>query len=152
MADDTKSLQEVMEYAIAKEQVARSMYEAAAEEVKSATARRVLEELAEAETGHEKALRGMDLSHIPERTPANIKDLRIAEFLEDVDLDEDADLQTVLVYAIKREEKSRDFYQAMAETCQEAEGKKLFLTLAAQEQAHKHRLEALYDDEILSEN
>ena len=152
MSTESKSLREILDYAIGKEHVAGAMYKAAAEEVKNASARSVLLELAEAEAGHEAALRTLDLSHIPERTPESIRDLRIAEFLDDVELDPDATLQTVLVYAIKREQKSRDFYQAMAETCQDPNAETLFLTLATQEQGHKQRLETLYDDEILSEN
>lgn len=152
MGDEAKSLREILQYAIAKEGVARAMYANAAEEVKDPSARRLLADLAQAEGRHEKALQDLDASRIPEKAPEDISDLRIAEFLEDVELDAHADLQTVLVYAMKREQKSRDFYEAMANEWQDPEAKKLFATLAAQEQEHKRVLETIYDDEILAQD
>ena len=152
MGKDVKSLQEILEYAIAKEQVARAMYANASEQAENASVRRVLSGLALAEAGHEKALQRLDISQLPEPAPQRATDLRIAEFLEDVTLDAGADLQTVLIYAMKREQKSRDFYQAMAEQYDDPDAKKLFLRLASEEEGHKRTLETIYDDEILAEN
>ncbi len=152
MAERGKSLDEILECAIAKERAAHAIYSRAAEEAKLPSARRLLREMAQTEAEHEKALRNLDIGGFPDRSLEKIEDLRIAEFLKDVDLEPRADFQTILVYAIKREQKSRDFYEAMAEQCNDAGAVKLFKALAAEEQAHKSTLEKIYDDEILVED
>ena len=152
MGKDTTSLREILQFAITKERVARALYADAAREAESASARQTLVDLAEAEGRHERALQGLDVTNLPDVTPAGARDLRIVDFLEDVELDADSDFQAVLIYAAKREQKARDFYEAMADSFGDPEAKKLFHLLAAQEQGHKRLLETIYDDQFLAED
>lgn len=146
------TLDEMVEYAIAKERLAKEMYERAADRAKHPSSRRLFKGLADAEAQHEVALKELDTSHLPETPAEGIQDLRIAEFLEDVEIGPGSDFQTILIYAMKREQRARDFYEAMAESCDSQEAKRLFTALATQEQAHKKTIESIYDDEVLREN
>ena len=147
-----KTLREIIDYAIAKERVACALYSDAAREARLPGPKRMLKELSQTEAEHAKQLKALDLTNIPDAMPEDIEDLRIAEFLKDVDLGPDADLQTILIYAIKREQASRDFYEAMAQKYDDPAAAKLFTALAAQEKEHKKTLETVYDEEILREN
>jgi len=152
MGKQEMTLKEIIDYAITKERLANRMYVLAAEEAKSPSSRQLFKEFADVEARHEHALKELDVSRVPQVSPEKIQDLRIAEFLEDVEIGPDADYQTILIYAMKREQKARDFYEAMADACGNEEARKLFKMLATQEQAHKKRIESIYDDEVLKEN
>ena len=58
---------------------------------------------------------------------------------------EGAGLQDTLIFAMKREEESVDFYRKMAGMMREEEAKELCANLANEELGHKKRLETLYD-------
>ena len=152
MAEQPGSLREIIDYAIAKEQEAQALYWKASEAARLPSSRNMLVELAQYEARHEQALREFDPTGIPDLLSGRERDLHIAEFLQDVDLDPDSDFQTILIHAMKREEKSRDFYKAMAGNYAGEPARKLFETLADQERGHKKTLETIYDDEILREN
>jgi rubrerythrin len=152
MAKQLGSLRDIIGYATAKEQEAQALYRTASEAARLLSSRNMLLELAQFEARHEQALRELDPTSIPDPPSGRERDLRIAEFLREVDLDPEADFQTILIHAMKREEKSRDFYMAMADNCAAGPARKLFETLADQESRHKKALETIYDDEILREN
>ena len=152
MADHPEKLDEIIEYAIEKERAANALYLEAAGRAKQPSSRRMLTEMAESELAHAEALEALDPSKLPPMPAAPGEDLRIAEFLKDVDLGPDADFQTVLIYAMKREENSRDFYQTMADGQDDPKIKQLFALLSEQELGHKRALEKVYDDEILRWN
>ena len=77
--------------------------------------------------------------------------MRITEYLEGKTLAPDSTLQDAMVFAMKREEQARRFYEAMAAAVQSGELADLLAKLAAMEAAHKARLEALYEDVFLRE-
>ena len=152
MTQELKSLSEIIEYAISKEREAQATYSEVAEKARHPSSRTMLAEMAEAEEAHEKALRDLDVSKLPEMPAEKTEDLRIAEFLKEVELKPDSDFQEIIIYAIKREEVARDFYDALAKDCENPDAKKLFELLAEQELGHKRKLETIYDDEVLREN
>ena len=152
MAEQPTTLTEIVEYAKAAERSAKATYENAAKMAEQPGSRKMLNEMAQEEANHERTLDGLDIANIGETAIAKTDDLRIADFLEDVELKPDADFQTVLIFAMKQEQIARDFYKAMTYLCQDPEQKKLFEILAQQEQQHKAKLETIYDDTVLREN
>ncbi len=146
------TLHEIIDYAKEAERVAQKIYADAAERARHPGSRKLLTEMAEQEAGHEKALDELDVSNIGVMTITTSEDLRIADFLEDIELKPDGDFQTILIFAMKQEQIARDFYKAMTYRCKNDDEKKLFEILAAQEQQHKATLERIYDDEVLREN
>ena len=148
----TRTIHDIIEHAKAEERAAQIMYTDAAKNAKQPGSKKLLEEMAQPEAGHERALEALDLTELGELTIHEGHDLRIAEFLADVELEPNADFQTILIFAMKQEQVARDFYKAMTYRCETDEQKKLFELLASQEQQHKLTLETIYDDEVLREN
>jgi rubrerythrin len=78
-----------------------------------------------------------------------VPDLKISEYLEDIPYSRDMDYQDILRYAMKSEEKSRNFYLRSAERCGDPDLKKLFQMLAQEEAKHKLKFEKIYEDDVL---
>ena len=93
-------------------------------------------------------LQKFDASKIKQFKPAKIQDLHITEYLVDKDVHEIKDFQDVLIVAMKKEQKSYNFYVSMAKSSDNPEMKKLCKMLAQEELKHKHKLELYYDDNV----
>ena len=91
---------------------------------------------------------------IARRQPKQITDLKLTDYLVEVPLDRLADFQDILIVAGKREKASAELYTGLAEVAEvagNAQTAELFRFLAAEEQAHKHRVETLYEDKVYKE-
>ncbi len=75
-----------------------------------------LRELAEEEIKHKDMLLNFDTSKITKFEPGKIQDLHITEFLVDKDVTDIKDFQDVLIVAMKKEQKSYNFYVSMAQS------------------------------------
>jgi rubrerythrin len=81
-----------------------------------------------------------------------VQDLKIVDMLEDTPLSDDADYETILVYAAKREKSTYDYYKTLAMGLKGTPMAELFTKLAEEELSHKNKLEKEYDDCVLTEN
>jgi rubrerythrin len=142
--------QEILRVAIEREVEARQLYLDMAARVEDEQAKELLQELAAQEEGHRNRLQAvLSAGADPEllsRQSRRVTDLRITDFLREMPLDENADVQQVLIVAGKREAGSYDLYSAMASISEDEETEALFRYLAGQELEHKHRVERLYED------
>jgi rubrerythrin len=68
------------------------------------------------------------------------------EYLTGGDTLEGAGMQDTLIFAIKREQQSVEFYSRMMGMMSDQGAKELCVNLANEELHHKRRLETLYDD------
>lgn len=73
-------------------------------------------------------------------------DYKIAEYLDQPQASTDMPYRDVFLLAANREQASRQFYLGLAGMHPRGEVKKLLNQLAAQELAHKHQVELLYND------
>ena len=146
MDEGQKTLRMVVEAAIIKEALARATYAKAADMARDASGRQALMGLAQVEAQHEKALKELAARQAPDSPLGALAPSHIDACLEDIPVDPDWDLDEVLAYAVTREQKSGELYDALAETCQDPDAKRLFQTLAAQERQHEHTLHAIRDD------
>lgn len=146
------SISRVVMDAIRKEDAARLFYEKAAAAAAEPGARELLLRLAREEARHAELLRGKGVAEFLASNPPATNDLRIAEFLESRKVGAKASFQDVLIYAIKREDRSFRAYQALAEATSDEAARKLFRRLAQEERKHRNSLEELYDDVIFAEN
>ena len=78
-----------------------------------------------------------------------LKNLKIVEYLEDIELSPDADYQQILIYAGKKEKAAHDFYVGLATRYKDKPIGDLFARLAKEELKHKYSLEKQYDDVTL---
>ena len=58
----------------------------------------------------------------------------------------------MLIVAMKKEQKSYNFYVGMAKSADNADMKKICKVLAQEELKHKHKLELYYDDVVFKED
>lgn len=144
----TMDLKEIIKQAAQQEDRAYKFYMDALKFVKDPAAQLWLKELANEEIKHKEMLQSFDVSKIKKFKPEKIQDLHITEYLVDKDVSEIKDFQDVLIVAMKKEQKSYNFYVSMAKSSDNADMKKLCKILAQEELKHKHKLELYYDDNV----
>jgi rubrerythrin len=83
---------------------------------------------------------------------SRIADLKIADYLVDVEPTDDINLQDALILAMKREKAAFRLYTDLAARVDDAELRDLFLGLAQEEAKHKLYFETQYDDQMLRHN
>jgi rubrerythrin len=142
------TFEDIVREAIRKEADTALFYQMASERAKPGMDK-MFKELAEEEQGHKKMLEKLDMAKLRSYEFGEIVDLKISEYLEDIPYSRDMDYQDILRYAMKSEEKSRDFYLHSAEKCEDADLKKLFRMLAQEETKHKLQFEKMYEDDVL---
>ena len=79
-------------------------------------------------------------------------DLKMADYLVDVEETPEMTYQDALIIAMKREQVAFKLYTDMAEKIEDPELKSLFESLAREEASHKNYFESEYDDKILTDN
>ena len=71
--------------------------------------------------------------------------MKLSLLLKEKPLEDDADDQDVMIYAIHDEKRAVDFYKKMAEQCGGAPMEEMFKRLHQDEDAHLVRLEEIYE-------
>ncbi len=140
-------LGEVLDTAIYKEIASQAVYEAAQQKTDDPGAKALLKELARQEVRHAEKLKELKQKGLAEQPwhQDEIADLKISNYLTGGDTLEGAGLQDTLIFAMKREEESVDFYRRMMGMMREEAARQLCANLADEELGHKKRLETLYD-------
>ena len=149
---DKGHFDEVVAFAIAKEQEAVDDYTAASKTVKRANVKDMLLEFAAQEEAHKQKLMGIDQEKVAETSIVNIPDLKIADYSDTVKFTPNMDYRDLLTAAMKREEKAHNLYTTLASSADEPGLKRLFEMLAQEEAGHKLALEREYDEHVLTEN
>ena len=145
------SFDDVIDFAIEKEQQANKFYLDLARQMKNPGMREVFEGFAAEELGHKTKLEGIKKSQTIQ--PAqNVVDLQIADYVVEVESGPEMDYQDALVLAMKNEKAAFRLYLDLAHKVANEAQKALFLSLANEEAKHKLRFEIEYDEIILKEN
>ncbi|MEW6201525.1 MAG: ferritin family protein [bacterium] len=147
-----KSVDEVLEFAIAKEEEACNFYNGLAGKMEVPGMAEVFRHLAREEQGHKEKLIKVKEGKLLIKAEQKVQDLKIGDYLADVEPSADMDYQEALIVAMKREKVSYRLYMDLAESADDENLKNTFTALANEEAKHKLRLEIIYDDQILSEN
>ena len=142
---------QILKTAIRKEVEAHDVYADTAQRTDNPAVRALLSELAAEEARHRELLEGLPPEQADAFTPPEGRDMKISDHLEAKPLGAGSGLQEVMVHAMDRETAAREFYLAMADGAADPELKGLLEKLAAMENAHKARLEELYEDVFLRE-
>lgn len=149
MAKEMK-VEEIIQQAIGREEDSYALYTKAKEMVRAAHVQDLLADLAQEELGHKAKLEGLlekedvERAIIRERRE-KVVDLKISDYLKPISLDELADIQDVLLLAMRKEKEAHDFYAGLAGlTTGTAES--LFEFLANEELKHKSKVEAMYEE------
>ena len=146
----------IIEAAVKVEEQSIVLYSMALENAKYPSSRVFLKQLVAEEEGHKTKLEEIinDQTKISElgSNSSIVQDLKIVDMLIDTPLSNDADYETILVYAAKREKSSYDYYKTLAMGMKGTKMGEAFSKLAREELGHKNKLEKEYDDCILTEN
>jgi len=146
-----KSVDEVLSFAIGKEEEAAKMYADLAGQMKKPYMRKVFEDFANEELGHKEKLLGIKREELLQPVAEKVMDLKIAEMLVDVVPVSDMDYQQALILAMKEEKAAFKLYTELAGSTDDESLRATLLSLAQEEARHKLRFEIEYDDEFLSD-
>lgn len=147
------NVDEILDFAIQAEQAAVDLYESLAENSNRPTMRKVFIDFANEERKHKELLLSVkDGQRIlkPGRKP--VLDLQISDYTVAGDPDPNADYQSILLFAMKKEKAAFRLYTNLAAQVDDPEIEELLLGLAQEEAKHKLYFETEYDEIILSEN
>jgi rubrerythrin len=146
------SVDEILDFAIAKEQEAYDLYSGLANQAKSAAMKLAFQEFAQEEEGHKKKLEAVKKGKQLLSSTQKILDLKIGDRLVNVEGNSNMTYQEALILAMKAEKSAYKMYHDLAQAADNAGVKELFLGLAQEEAKHKLRFEIEYDEYILREN
>ncbi len=145
------TLQEIIAFAVQREETAYQLYKAAAEKSSSIAARKMFEEMANEEAGHKQVFSRVELAAAHQHAASKVPDMHLSDYLTDVPFRPDMSYDEILRNAIKAEESAWRLYTAAAEMTDEPELKRTLLVFADVEKGHKKRLEDIYDERVLTE-
>jgi rubrerythrin len=149
---NTKTYQEVLDYAIEREQEAQRDYEAAAKTMKNAPMHDALLEMAAQERGHEKKLRALNVGKFLETANTPVPSLDIAEYVVAGEFNAGMNYPELLSLAMQREKAAYRLYTDLARVTPDPEARALLKALAQEEARHKLAFEIEYDTQVLQEN
>jgi rubrerythrin len=147
-----RNADELIDFAIQGEQDAHDFYMDLAERVERPEMKKLLKQFAREEAGHKKKLEDIKKGSRSFPYADDVIDLKIADYLVDIEAKGDLTYQEALILAMKREKAAFRLYTDLAAQTGDKDLKIVFQSLAQEEAKHKLRFELEYDDKVLSEN
>jgi desulfoferrodoxin-like iron-binding protein len=147
-----KTSDDVLNFAIVKEQEAEKFYTDWAQKIKDTWIKGIFTDFAKEEHKHMEILVKAKNGKILKSSEKRIPDLKISDYLVDLSPNSEMDYQQALTIAMKKEKASFKLYSDLAKLSQGTSLYETLLALAQEEAKHKVRLETIYDDDILGGN
>lgn len=146
------SVDEILDFAIKQEENAAKFYTDLANRAAHEHMKEAFLGFAEEERGHKAKL--VAIKESKQMLPARqrVLDLKVGDYLEDVEVSRELDYQKALIVAMKAEKAAFRLYNDLASATDDPVLKGALLGLAQEEARHKLRFEIEYDDEVLKEN
>ncbi len=145
-----ESINEIIDFAIEKEEEAADFYKAAAEEESMSGIADMLREFSAEELKHKSMLEEFKKGSVDKMTSQYklswVEDIKRSDYHVDMDYKKGMGYSDVLMVAMKREEKALKLYNEMLDKVEGEEYKKVFKILCQEEAKHKLALETKYDD------
>ena len=144
---------DILDFAIKEEQRAADLYAGLASRSRNKEIQQVFEQFSKEELGHKKKLESIKDGGAMVRSDQKVQDLKIGDYLLDVDTErDDLSYQETLIVAMKEEKAAFRLYSDLASRTDDPSLRETFLMLAQEEAKHKLRFEIEYDDYVLTEN
>lgn len=147
-----EEFQEVIDFAIKREEGAAELYRHAATLASSQDAREMFARFVNEEQRHKRLLEELEQGDVQAKSITPVQNLKISDYLVPMKFTPDMSYQDILILAMKREEQSHRLYTDMSSRVHDRQLKSLFEMLAGEEAKHKLKLETEYDESILREN
>ena len=149
---DFSTIEEVLDFAIERENEAHDFYMDLAEKMELPSMRKVFTGFAAEEMGHRKKLEMAKEGKLILGQGNKVKDLRIAEYIVEVEVGGDMNYQDALVLAMKREKAAFKLYMDLSDMVSDPHMVELFIHMAQEEAKHKLRFEIEYDEHVMEWN
>ena len=146
------TVDEILDYAIDQEQQAADFYAELAGRAEKAGMKDILLDFSAEEKSHKARLLAVKAGERELTPEQEVLDLKISDYLVEVESTPDISLQDALIVAMKREKAAYRLYSDMAKNIDDPELKMMFLGLAQEEATHKLYFEVQYDDQIMRDN
>ncbi len=146
------TVDEILDYAIGQEEEAAAFYASLAQRAEKAGMKDVLMDFSHEEQRHKERLLAVKQGDHTLAPNEQVVDLKISDYLVEVEAGDDISYQDALIVAMKRERAAFRLYSDMAEKVPESQLKEVFVGLAKEEAKHKLFFESQYDDRVLSDN
>ncbi|MEE9605353.1 MAG: ferritin family protein [Candidatus Scalindua sp.] len=145
-----KTVGAILKKAVKKKNESFLLYKNAANCVKDAHLKTVLNKFAEDELRHEQAIKNFNIDGLKKQKIEIEETSRqwISGYLNGRSLRDYSDFEDVLLYAVKREKIAFEFYSNMSRLINNPDLEKLFTWLAQEESKHKEDVEAFFWDAI----
>jgi rubrerythrin len=146
------TVDQILDYAIDQEQQAADFYASVAARAEKAGMKSMLVEFAEEEKRHKERLLAVKTGEHKLTPEKEVLDLKISDYLVEVDVADNISYQDALIVAMKRERAAFKLYTDITEKVTDANLKRVFLGLAKEEAKHKLFFETEYEDRVLIHN
>ncbi len=146
------SVDEALDFAIAREEEAHHFYADLATKVESGAMKKVFEQFSREELGHKKRLESIKAKQTLAPASQKVLDLQMSDYLVDVEPSATMSSQDALILAMKREKNAFKLYSDLAAATEDATLSATFSMLAQEEAKHKLRFELEYDEHEMQEN
>jgi rubrerythrin len=145
-----ETFERLVNLAIQREEEAYEFYMKAAEESELKSSAKLLKDLAQQEVSHKQKLQEALKAGVCEtftcETTEEIEQMDLSRYLVDIPLLPSSTPQDIIIVAIKKEAAANSFYKTLSELTGSGVHRKVFETLAGEEEVHKTRLQNMYDD------
>ncbi|HIJ20200.1 MAG TPA: ferritin family protein [Deltaproteobacteria bacterium] len=143
-----KSMEEIIRFAIEKEEEAAAFYKEAAGQESFKGIQKTLEEFSAEELKHKALLEAFLTGErtLPDYELKWITDIKRSNYITEFDYESGMSYPDILRLAMKREEKALNLYNDLMGNTDQKDFVKLFKMLAQEEAKHKLTLETIYDD------
>jgi len=145
------TLDDVIKFAIEREDTAYNLYKRAAELSTSISSRKMFEELAEEEATHKDVFSKIDEDKADQHKLCTLPESSIAKYLADIPFRADLTYSEILAFALKTEENAYQLYKAAAGMTDDPKLQKVLMNFADVELGHRRRLELIYEEQVLTE-
>lgn len=146
------TVDEILDYAIEQEQQAADFYKDVAQRATTAGMKEILLDFSEEEMRHKKILQDVKAGDHELTPEQEVLDLKITDYLVEVEASENISYQDALIIAMKKERAAYHLYSNMAEKIPESHLREIFIGLAKEEEKHKLFFETEYDERVLTDN
>ncbi len=146
-----RTIEDILDFAIQREEVAAELYVSMAGRVTRPEMREALLSFAEEEKRHKQRLLKIKAGELPAVSEEQILDLKIADYVELPDVTSRMDYPEALRFAMNSEKVAFRLYSDLA-AVSSATLAAIFRSLAQEEAKHKLRFEVEYDNNILAQN
>jgi len=147
---DFDSVDEILEFAIAREVEANEFYMDLSRRLESPAMRELVSEFAKEELEHKAKL---ELEAMKEGivviATEKVAEFEIADYMPDVELSDDMSYKDLLILAVKKERRALRLYVDLAAIIENVDSRETLLSLAVEEAKHEARFEIEYDEVLL---